>query len=143
MKEQAKEIRKILKKEFPSIKFRVRSDIQSVNITYKDGVPVKQVENHVMKFEKIYRDEITLEILSGGNSFIFVKREYSKESKDKVYSEVDTILKNRNMNFDLSDLEKSQIRAFALKTTDFTNPIKFQSRTGALSESIAGNTLFN
>ena len=106
MKEQAKEIRKILKKEFPNIKFRVRSDIHSVNIRYEDGVPVKQIESHVMKFEKIYRDEVTLEILSGGNSFIFINREYSRESKNKVYSEVDTILKNRNMNFDLSILKK-------------------------------------
>lgn len=141
MKNKAKEIRQILKKEFPSIKFRVRSNIYSVNITYIDGITVEQVEDHVMRFEKIFRDEKTGEILSGGNSYVFVKREYSKESKDKVHNQVDNIL--NNMNFHLSDLEKSEIRSFALKTTDFSHPIKFKSRTAALSQSIAGNTLCN
>jgi hypothetical protein len=47
----AQMIRQILKANFPSIKFSVTSDHNSVNIRYTDGVTTKEVEALVKDFQ--------------------------------------------------------------------------------------------
>ncbi len=75
MKQKAKLIRKELKQNFPDTKFSVRMwGSSAINIEWCDGPESKTIDDMVGKFENYERCEITQEILSGGNSFVFTNR---------------------------------------------------------------------
>jgi len=90
--EKAKAIRAILKERFPGQKFSVKSDRfsmgESIDISWTDGVANNKVEELVAPFERIDRDEVTGEILSGGNSYVQCRREISPEAMEKVKKKV-------------------------------------------------------
>lgn len=74
-KEKAKEIRKALNKEMglTSKEVSVRSS-GSLDIAIKDlTVNKDKVESIAMRYESIHRCEYSGEILSGGNTFVFVE----------------------------------------------------------------------
>lgn len=79
-KEIAKEIRNELKQSFPKVKFSVVGSNyaggSNVTVTWTDGPTNAQVKLITSKHEDITRDEFG-EILSGGNTYIFTRREYS------------------------------------------------------------------
>jgi len=85
--EKAKRIRKILRQKYPNTNFTVRSDRfsmgEAVDIRYEDGPATNKIEDIAKQFENIDRDE-TGEILSGGNSFVQVHRDYKPETWDKA-----------------------------------------------------------
>ncbi len=75
----AKVARSDLKRAFPGTKFSVRCEhYTSINVRYTDGPIAAAVKEVVRKHESIDRGERTGEILSGGNRFVFVNREYTK-----------------------------------------------------------------
>jgi hypothetical protein len=93
--EAAKMIREILKKEFPNIKFSVKSEGYSmgdnVRVTYCDSVKSEDVQNKISQFqygnfngmEDIYeysnsRDDIPQ------TKYLFVTREMSEPVKNKI-----------------------------------------------------------
>jgi hypothetical protein len=124
-KEKGKEIRKILKKEFPKTKFSVTTK-HSINIKYTDGPSEIFVDELVNEFESYDRDEATGEILSGGNTFVFIKRNYS----DKVLKEVEEFMKNeisqiRGINdWELENIIRQNVYNL-LKTTNLDKKIEF------------------
>ena len=84
--ERAKEIRKELKKEFPGVKFSVRSSRSggSINIHWTDFPTEKAVKEITSKYESIRYDERTHEILCGGNTFVFRTNHWSDEMKETI-----------------------------------------------------------
>lgn len=89
MKNEANLIREELKKlNISNKQVSVRSDYNSVNLSIKDiSIDAKQIEEIAKKYEKVHYCEITQEILSGGNSFVFVSYDWKverdiKESKE-------------------------------------------------------------
>ena len=85
--ERAKEIRKELKKEFPEVKFSVRSSRgggSSINIYWTDFPTVKAVEEITNKYESIRYDEYTGEVLCGGNIFVFTNNTWSEEMETAI-----------------------------------------------------------
>ncbi len=91
--EKTKEIRQRLKKEFGytsrqvSVKTRHYS---SIDITIKDaGVNYKAVKEIAESHEKIDRCEQTYEILSGGNTFVFVDYDYDLVKQEAKQYEAD------------------------------------------------------
>lgn len=91
---RSKMIKKALKYLFPDTKFSVRCDQyslgNSIDISWEDGPPSKVLRNTgvTWQFEKVYRDELTGEILSGGNAFVFDRRRYSPEAREYVKRKV-------------------------------------------------------
>lgn len=80
-KESTQQLRSELKAAFPGIKFSVRMHRgSSVNVEWTDGPTEKEVEAISNQYERVSYCEMTNEILSGGNSFVFCKREYSAET---------------------------------------------------------------
>lgn len=78
LKETAKAIRKALKENFPDVKFSVRKGSGSssaIYVRYSADVAEKEVALVAREFESIDRCEFSGEILSGGNTFVFVNRE--------------------------------------------------------------------
>jgi hypothetical protein len=61
--EVAKEIREVLKQQYPTVKFTVHSSVfaggDAVDISYKDGPPQKEVENLLSKYREGYFDGMT------------------------------------------------------------------------------------
>jgi len=139
MKEQAKEIRKILKREFPTTKFSVRSDVYSVNISYNDSIPAILVEKHVKQFESIDRCEMTGEILSGGNSFIFVRRDVSQQNHDTISKMAQEKYPELYTDKMLDDHDHYCMINYAIATTDFNKPIALKRKCGSLRHSLVGN----
>lgn len=90
--ETAKKIREGLKKEFPKTKFSVRSSSysmgSSVNVYWDNGYTESKVNEFLRNFESISRCEITHEILSGGNRFIFGKRTITDDFASKFFEEL-------------------------------------------------------
>ena len=84
--ERAREIRKELKKEFPGVKFSVRSSRGggSINIHWTDFPTEKAVKEITSKYESIRYDERTHEILCGGNTFVFRTNHWSDEMKEAI-----------------------------------------------------------
>lgn len=78
-KEAAKIIRKELKASFPGVKFWVTSK-NSINVSWIDGPTTKAVESIANRFKSIRRDHATGDILSGGNTYVFVNRLYSEDA---------------------------------------------------------------
>lgn len=81
--EKAKTIRQELKQlGYNNKKVSVRCDGGSINVTLKfipNTEQVKEVKKVAEKFEKIHYDEATGEILSGGNTFVFVEYPRNEE----------------------------------------------------------------
>jgi hypothetical protein len=79
--EDAKEIRRTLKKQFPLTKFSVRSKSysmgSSINVSWLDG-PTSQEVKEITKSKKQVSYDSCGEILSGGNQFVFCDRDYSE-----------------------------------------------------------------
>ena len=87
--ERAKNIRQELKQlGYNNKKVSVRCDGGSINVILKfipNTEQVKEVKKVAEKFEKIHYDEATGEILSGGNTFVFVEYpQNEKELKSKL-----------------------------------------------------------
>jgi hypothetical protein len=79
--EDAKEIRRTLKKQFPLTKFSVRSKSysmgSSIRVSWLDGPTKKEVEAIAQSKKQVSYDSCG-EILSGGNQFVFCDRDYSE-----------------------------------------------------------------
>jgi phospholipid N-methyltransferase len=110
--ESAKILREALKKEFPEIKFSVRSKSysmgSSIDISYTDGPIEKDVEKIASEFEDVRYDEMTGEILSGGNRFIRVSRDVSEENEKAIFNQI----QKEYVNFDgwtLEDYHKGRM----------------------------------
>jgi hypothetical protein len=89
VKETAKQIRKELKEKFPFTKFSVRCERSgSINVSWTDFPTEKAVEEVVSKYEQVQRCEVTGEILSGGNLFVFTRQEWTEEMKKKIVDEM-------------------------------------------------------
>jgi hypothetical protein len=89
VKETAKQIRKELKEKFPFTKFSVRCERSgSINVSWTDFPTEKAVEEIVSKYEQVQRCEVTGEILSGGNLFVFTRQEWTEEMKKKIVDEM-------------------------------------------------------
>ncbi|MGG3920409.1 LPD29 domain-containing protein [Geobacillus thermodenitrificans] len=89
VKETAKQIRKELKEKFPFTKFSVRCERSgSINVSWTDFPTEKAVEEVVSKYEQVQRCEVTGEILSGGNLFVFTRQEWTEETKKKIVDEM-------------------------------------------------------
>lgn len=55
----------------------VSYDGYAIRLTIKElAIEMKEIENIAMKYENYSRDERTGEILSGGNTFVFVDYDY-------------------------------------------------------------------
>lgn len=95
----AKQIKQILKKEFPSINFSVTSANyaggNSVRINYTDGVPSKQVDKLVAKFQyghfdgmnDIYEFSNTREDIPQAK-FVQVQRDISPEVRQSIKTKI-------------------------------------------------------
>jgi hypothetical protein len=81
VKDDAKEIRQTLKKQFPLTKFSVRSKPysmgSSINVSWLDGPTKKEIEA-IAQIKKQVSYDSCGEILSGGNQFVFCDRDYSE-----------------------------------------------------------------
>ena len=139
LKEKAKEIRKVLKKEFPDVKFSVRKSSESaIYVRYNDALPVRFVEEHVRQFENIHYDQYSGEILSGGNDFIFVNREISSENEETARALVDGEL-THFVKGTLSEYDKQKMLYGFLGSTDFRKPVTIEFQGGSLLDSLVGN----
>jgi hypothetical protein len=93
-----KNIRKELKKAFPEIKFSIRKiHYGSITISYNDGIPEKDVETIVLKYEEgnfngmedIYEyNNNVFPKLFGGAKYIFIERTISEENRKKIIDEL-------------------------------------------------------
>lgn len=94
-------IRTLLKKEFPGVKFKVRSDFNSVGVSWEDGPAAKQVSKIVNRFEAgrfdgmadIYKfTSSPWNSLFGSVEYNSVNREFSEalldHCLDKMYEHV-------------------------------------------------------
>lgn len=62
------------------VKFQFAGYSAVIWVTIKDqSISKKEIENIALKYENVYRDEITGEILQGGNDYVFV--DYSADIK--------------------------------------------------------------
>lgn len=95
----AKSIRNDLKKEFPSISFRVTCKNYSmgdhVNVYYTDGVPTKDVECLIKKYQYGHFDGMQ-DLYEYSNSrndipqtkYLFVERDYSQQAQQKAWNDI-------------------------------------------------------
>lgn len=76
-KERVQAIRNTLKSNgYSNRQISVTSD-NAIWVTVKDSnIQLTDIENLVKKYEHYYTDEITGEILNGGNTFVFVQYDY-------------------------------------------------------------------
>lgn len=87
----SKELKAKLKAAFPSVKFSVRSDkSRSLTIEWTDGVTVSMVNAISSEYESISRCAYTGEILSGGNRYVSLRRNFSPDSYTAKAAEVYT-----------------------------------------------------
>lgn len=77
-KERLAAIRKELKEHgYSNRRVGVSYDGYAIRLTIKElAIEMKEIENIAMKYENYSRDERTGEILSGGNTFVFVDYDY-------------------------------------------------------------------
>lgn len=109
-KDVAIEIRKLLKKEFPSIKFSVTSFHNKVQVDYTDGTNQINVENLLSKFEygsfdgmeDIYNYDNVLDGLPQCK-YVFVNRTISAQKNaeilEKIKSEYGNIMDQSEREF--------------------------------------------
>jgi len=144
IKEDAKTIRKILKERFKGTKFSVRmgSGYSSIKISWKDGPPEALVDKYVKEFESYQRDERSFEILSGGNTFVFTRREISPSIEKQVEKYVDD-------NFNVSGLDaheesriKREVMGYIYKTSDLSKKLDIvpnDKNSALMSQMFIGN----
>ena len=74
-------VRKALAERFPGVRFSVRSRSYSlgaaVDVSWADGPSAAAVDKILGRFERVFRDEMTGEILSGGNLYVQGSRHFS------------------------------------------------------------------
>lgn len=118
--ETAKKIRKELKKAFPEIKFSVRSSTfsmgSSVTVSYTDGVPQKEVEEIVNRFQSTsfcgmddsttYHGYMYEGKLYIGAKFVSVSRKLTEEYREQIKNKMVEI------NGEVSDWDLSYKRLF-------------------------------
>jgi hypothetical protein len=75
--EIAKIIRKDLKTAFPGVKFWVTSK-NAIQVKWIDGPTKEAVETIAGKWQSVSKCEVSGEVLSGGNTYVFVDRLYSE-----------------------------------------------------------------
>lgn len=106
MKEVAKKIRQVIKKEFgfssKQVSVRVKNSAIIVSLKCKEAIKkMDEIENKVSKFESFETDIATGCILSGGNIFVSVRVDYDieteliKQSKADIEKLIES-LKNKN-----------------------------------------------
>jgi len=90
--EAAKEMRQILKKKFPRVRFSVRCDRyslgESINVSYENGPATVKVDEIAAQFEDIDRDPVSGEILAGGNRYVHVHRKITEDVQSKIENEI-------------------------------------------------------
>lgn len=140
MKKEVKEIKQLLKERFPAIKFSVRSDLYSLTVRWKDGVPLSWVVDITKSFESVERCEFTGEILSGGNTFVFAEREISKENRTSLRSLIEENYPDF-MTEKITEPERSMVLHYVEETTDFSKPLSVYMPGGYFNpKSVVGNT---
>jgi len=102
-KEKAKEIRALLKKDFglTARDVSVRST-SSINLNIKTAKALalrEKIKKAVAKFERVFRDHVTGEILAGGNTFVFVSIDWSfhKKLTEAIKKELDRVVGSGEM----------------------------------------------
>ena len=92
IKEAAKRLRQELKEKFPETKFSVRVERYSmgeaINVFWTNGTASDKVEEVLKKYEDIDYDEVTVEILCGGNRFAQAHRTVTDDVRERVAKEV-------------------------------------------------------
>jgi hypothetical protein len=92
IKEAAKRLRQELKEKFPTTKFSVRVERYSmgeaINVFWTNGTASDKVEEVLKKYEGIDYDEVTGEILCGGNRFAQAHRTVTDDIREKITKEV-------------------------------------------------------
>jgi len=85
----SKELKAKLKAAFPSVKFSVKTDRGgSLTVEWTDGVTVSMVNAISSGYESISRCAYTGEILSGGNRYVSLRRNFSPASYTAKANEV-------------------------------------------------------
>lgn len=88
----ANELKAKLKNSFPEFKFSVRSRVysmgSSIDINWIDGPTEEEVKKITNEFESIDYDEYTGEILSGGNRYVMLRRDFSPENEIMIFNQV-------------------------------------------------------
>jgi len=127
--EKAKEIRTILKKEFPGTKFSVRKTSHcAITVSYQDSVPDKLVKKLVKPFESIDWCPVTHEILAGGNDFVFVNREITDKSRKALSAVIDEKYTERKKYPN----EYQVLNHSIFTTTDFNKPLAVNYLNGRI-----------
>jgi len=134
--EVAKIVRKILKKEFPGIKFSVRSDYTSVRIYWTDGPTARDVEKFVNGFEYGHFDGMQDMYVHNKDrkqegpdvKYVFTQREMSPQARQYIK---DSISESYGIDIDsMSEREffdqfrmwpESKVRG-VFSAHDFTHP---------------------
>jgi hypothetical protein len=81
MATKSQELKKELKAAFPGVKFSVTGDHSSIRVRYEDGPARQNVEAVSNSSRNVRYCESSGEILSGGNTFVFVERTISADLK--------------------------------------------------------------
>ena len=84
MATQSQLLKKELTAAFPSVKFSVRGDSGSIRVEYIDGPGLKEVKAIADRYSKVSRCAVSGDILSGGNTFVFVARLFSDSLKEAI-----------------------------------------------------------
>jgi len=105
----AKQIKAILKKAYPTVKFSVKSDTYSngdhVDVSYTDGPTAKEVEGKISQFKLGHFDGMT-DCYEYSNSredipqtkFLFVNRDLSENTKELLKKEIMSMFGIENWN---------------------------------------------
>ena len=92
--ELKKELSKKLNTKFNAFSVTKQS-YSTINIDIKTLVPTSAVKEIAKKYQKIYRCEATGDILTGGNTFIFVDYDFRKfELDNSLIAQIEKVLEN-------------------------------------------------
>ena len=90
IKDQAKEIRKALKAEYPDTKFSVtikRGGLDdAISIKWMDLPSIESVEQITSHYRKVDKCEFSGDILAGGNTYVRTTQELSEEFRNRIDS---------------------------------------------------------
>lgn len=93
IKEAGKRLRHELKEKFQTTKFSVRIERYSmgeaINVFWTNGIASDNVEGVLKKYEDIDYDEVTGEILCGGNRYVHGHRMVTEDIRERVKKEVE------------------------------------------------------
>ena len=108
----AKQIRDLLKKEFPNVKFTVKSDNysngNSIRVGYTNFLPIEKITEKIKHYqygefngmEDIYECSNCIENLPQ-TKYLFVERAMSEEVKIQILNEIRTTYKDcENVNYE-------------------------------------------